>query len=368
MKKLPSVLSFVSLMLILGLSQVATIGAQDSFDRHAMLQSLVDNVILPGYQNFVDASTELETSLTSLSTDPSLENLELAQSAWRNASNTWEEISFMSINIDLMALHNQVDKRPINEILMLRRIEATELMDVDFVTSLGSNQKGLPAIEYFLFDPSLSNEALLQALQDNEAALPFILALSQSLHLTAQNLYNYWSPEGQNFAGSFVAADQEGGDAQSSINILVNELFSVFTNILDMGLGRPAGLVAESELRPDLDYAARSGQSLNAIEHKLIGLQRLFNGAEQIGFDDYLNFLGSEYSGRPLSEEINARFDAAIAAIQAIELPLYQAVVDEHEAVVAAYVAVQTLYVPIRVDLSSHLSILVTFSDQDGDS
>jgi predicted lipoprotein len=368
MKKALTVLFIALLALLMGQFQFGASQAQDSFDRHAMLQSLVDNVILPGYQAFVDASAELETSLATLNENPSLENLEAAQTAWRNTSNAWEEISFMGINIELMALHNQVDKRPINEVLMLRRIEAAETIDVELANSLGSTQKGLPAIEYFLFDAGLSNEEILQNLQSNEDFLSFVAALGQSLHLTAQDLYNFWSPDAGNFAESFVAADQVGGDAQASINILVNEIFSTFSGIVDMGLGRPAGLVNESEPRPDLDLAARSGQTLSQLEHRLIGVQRLFNGSEAIGVDDYLNFLGADYEGHPLSDEINARFELALEALRAIEMPLYQAVIENPEAVLNAYNAIQDLYIPIRVDMSSQLGILVTFSDTDGDS
>src|SRR5215207_6500376 len=61
MKKLLSQLAVCGLLL-LGIFQMGRTNAQDSFDRHALLQSLVDNVILPGYQNFVDASAELETT------------------------------------------------------------------------------------------------------------------------------------------------------------------------------------------------------------------------------------------------------------------------------------------------------------------
>ena len=96
-------------LLLLGallLLALLPVQAQDGFDRHALLQSLVDNVILPGYQDFVTASDELAISLNNLAANPSLEALGAAQRAWRNASDSWEEISFMSINIELMALHN----------------------------------------------------------------------------------------------------------------------------------------------------------------------------------------------------------------------------------------------------------------------
>jgi predicted lipoprotein len=127
-------------------------------------------------------------------------------------------------------------------------------------------------------------------------------------------------------------------------------------------------LVEGAEVQPDLDDTARSGHALSRIKHNLIGMQRLFNGAEQQGFDDYLNFLGANYEDATLADALNQRFDAAIEALDAIESPLYQAVADEPEAVLAAYEAIQNLYILIRVDMSSQLSILVTFSDTDGDS
>lgn len=360
---------FVLISVILSVSQVLPSKAQDSFDRQAMLENLVTNIILPDYQTFVDVAEDLEAVTATFSEDPSIDNLLVVQEAWRETSNAWEEVAFYGISLKLMSLHNQVDKRPVNIDLINRLLDNADVIDESFVEIIGSTQKGLPAIEYFIFNGEGDNQAVLDNFSDNPNYLDFVVALAQYLPTTGENILLFWSPEGDNFAEEFISASQSGGDSQGSINILVNEMFASFEMILQMQLGEPAGITNGGTAQPDLVDAPLSGHSLARIEHTLIGLQRLFTGGAEdaLGFDDYLDFLGADYGEQSLASYINEQFDASISAIQAIDEPLQDAVINQAETIQTLYDTIRMTFVAIRVDMASHLSILVTFSDADGD-
>lgn len=358
----------ICLALLLG-SQTSLIQAQDTFDRRAMLDNIVNNVILSGYETFIEQATILEEATMLFSDAPTIDNLEQVQEAWRNTSNAWEEVAFYGIGLSLMSLHNQVDKRPVNVSIIERLLENTEIIDEAFVESIGSTQKGLPALEYFIFDSDDDNQVVVDALTSDSQQMDFIVALAQYLPTTGENILLYWSAEGDNFAENFINADQAGGDPQGSINLLANEMFAAFEMILQMRIGEPAGIVNGGEAHPGLVDAPLSQHSLARVEHTLIGLQRLFTGGstDALGFDDYLDFLNAEYEGQTLSSHINERFEATLATLNTIDEPLQTAVVNQADAVQTLYDEIRMTLIPIRVDMASQLSILVTFSDADGD-
>lgn len=355
------------------IAQDSAAQAQDTFDRQAMLESIVNHVILPGFEAFVEESAALEAAINAFAADPSVETLEAAQAAWETAANRWEEVTIFSLGLRLMALHNQISKLPVNSSFIEDFIAGEMELNEAFIDSTGSTSKGLPAIEYLLFSQTRSSDDIVRDFTTGDNAqrrLQYLTALGENLHNEAQELYLFWSPDGENFAQDFIDADMEGGDVQGSINMLANEIFFYIENILQVRLGRPSGIISGGDPRPEMAESIPSGHSMDNMLHNLIGLQRLFNGGtedEHIGFDDYLDFLGATYEGEPLSDVINARFDETIALFQAVEMPLFYAVEQEPEAIAEAYSSLRNLLIPVRVDMASHLTITITFTDADGD-
>lgn len=343
--------------------------AQGTFDRQAMLLSIVENVIVPGQAAFIAASEELQTAADEFAASPNAGNLAALQLAWRQASNVWQEIAIFAMDLWLTAMHNQISKPPANIKFIEDILQGDDEITEAYIHGVGSTSKGLPAIEYLIFSTDFTAEETAAMFADRRRR-QYLLALAANLRRNANDLRRYWSESGRHYAKTFIQSDQEGGQLQGSINMLANRMFYHLEDNLQMRLGHPAGIALGSEPRPDLVESPRSGQSLQHIAHNLMGLQNTFNGGQlenSLGFDDYLDFLGAEFEGRPLSEVINARFQAAIQAIHSIEQPLHIAVVESPTEIASLYEAMRQLLILIRADMKSHLSILVTLSDRDGD-
>ncbi len=343
--------------------------AEDRFDRRAMLESIVDQVVVPGQAAFEAAAADLAAAAQTFVDEPSADNLARLQASWREAADAWAEIAVLALDLRLTAMHNQISKRPPNPDFLDEILAGDAELSEAFVNGSGSTSRGLPAIEYLIFSNEATDAEVLRQL-DAPRRRQFLLALAQNIARKAGEVRAYWSPEGRDYAARFSKADQAGSQLQGSINMLVNKIYELLATDLEMWLGDPAGIATDGVARPELAEAGRSGHSLSLLASRLVGLRKIFHGgveAEAIGFDDYLDFLGAELDGEPLSAVIDARFHAVLEAIEAIDLQLAEAVVEAPEAVAAFYEALRQLHIPLRADMKSHLSILVTFSDRDGD-
>ncbi len=368
----PFILVMIALGMLTPLSMLAlglAAQAQDSFDRRAMLQSIVDNVILPGQLAFNDASNQLASAAQDFLSEPTATALSILQQAWRSASDAWEQIAIFDLDLRLTSYHNQIDKTPPNYEFIDAVLQGADEITEPYVNGIGSTSKGLPAIEYLIFSIDSTPAEIIDSFADPRRRA-FLLALAQNIARKASQITDYWSPDGRQYAARFIKADQSGGELQGSINMLVNKIFVMLATDLQMWIGEPSGIATDGEARPQLVEARRSGHSLRHIAQHLIAMQRIFNGGtaeEDLGFDDYLDFLGAMFDDRPLSAVINERFASAIASIEALELPLAAAVVEAPQDIAAIYENIRQLQIPLRADMKSHLSILITLSDRDGD-
>ena len=355
--------------LLLWAGAIGSARAEDRFDRGRMLQGIVDEVIQPGQRAFIAAAEQLKTAAEAFANSPDRDALAALQSSWRDAADAWEAIAIFNMDLRLTAMHNQISKRPVNPAFISEILAGDDALSEATVDGMGSTSRGLPAIELLIFPRERGAEELTTAF-DEERRRQFLVALAGNVASKALDLRDYWSPEGRDYGKRFVRADQSGGVIQGSINMLANKLFTQLEKDLQMWLGEPAGIATGGDPDPERVEARRSGHSLALISRRLVGMQALFNGGALqagLGFAGYLDFLGAEYDDGRLSDRINERFDRAREAAAAIDPALAAAVVQSPEAVAELHEAMRQLLILLRADMKSHMSILITFSDLDGD-
>lgn len=343
----------------------------DGFDRGAMLADMTNNVIVPAHNSFVDVLAELETAVSAFTDNPNEETLAAVQEAWLIANLArMELLPFRVGAVDDSLLHNRLDNRPprtkfIDETILAGEQEISN----DYLASIGSSSVGLGAMEYILFAAEEGNTAVLDSFTGADATRrqEYLLRLAQNMHQRGDELAHVWAADGDNYALGFVTADMDGGDLQSSINMLVNQIISDVENIVMSRLGKPSGQRSNGAVRPDLAEAPYSQASLARIIASVEGTQVAFNGGEGLGIDDYLDFLEAEYEGEPLSAAVNEQFAATIAVLEAIEEPLETAVETNLPQVETAIDETMALLVLLNVDVTNHLGVTLTFNDNDGD-
>lgn len=365
---LPRVIYIIILITLMGMVfGCSALPGSNRFDRTALLTSISQDMALPLYTDFARHSQILSAAVQALQANPTVETLAAAQTAWREAALTWEQTEVLAFGAE-MTLITPIDKWPTRTSFIDEQIAGTEPLTQATVASFGSTSKGLPALEYLLFDPELDETALLTRLQNEPRRLEYAVAAAQVLAQDAEALVAVWSSEG--YGTTFV----EGGtlaneDVQSSVSMAVNEMVAVLETMVREELSPPLGSRTYGQPVPEQAEGWRSGTSRANLVANLNGLNQLFDGNSDgaLGFDDYLTAQGAMYGEVPLADAINTQWQAALSAVEAIPEPLHTQVVDNPDAVIRARDEITKLLVLVKSDMASQLGVTITFNDNDGD-
>lgn len=301
-----------------------------TFDEFSLLENVGKNIIYSHYQNF-------ETNTNLLIKEIKIDNLEKLQNTWKSCQNEWQMCQLYEIGeIKKQFLHFPLYKHPIDTQQIEEFIINNETFDL---TNVSSSIKGLACLEYLLFYKT-------DLLKDKH--LNYLEAVAKDVNSQAKNLVSVW-----NNSSDFYTNNQRNTDG--SINQLVNQMISLLEEISNSKLSKPLYENAKVE-------APFSQYSIQLIEYNLLALQELYLGKEGISFDDYLIF--SEKDN--LNNQIKAQLKKCIS-LSKFNTSLQDKITNDKEKVIELHTEIKKLLVLIKVDLSSQLSIIVTFNDADGD-
>ncbi|UII31772.1 imelysin family protein [Fulvivirga ulvae] len=343
----------------------------DNFDRTKLLENIGTNIVVASYSDFSAKTALLEVSAVTFAETPTVDNLAKVQSDWLIAAKSYKMAEMFNFGpIDQLNLMTSIDNWPTNISNISSVLETTEAIDNDFVKNLGSSTKGLPAIEYLIFDDELDNAAIVQAFVDNQNRSDFLKALTVNLAEITLQIDNEWTADKGNYVTEFINAN--GKDISSSANILANNLIQLVEIIKNEKVGIPLGKKSGGTIFPEDVEAPHSLQSLELILQNLTSIKQVYtgdtdSGSERSGFEEYLDGVNAQYQGEQLSVVIAQQIDACITATEAIDMPLKQALTDEPVKVDKLYTELQKLTIYVKTDMMSSLGLLVTFSDNDGD-
>lgn len=373
---------FILMMLLLTLPLV--IQAQDRvpggedhpayrYDRWGMLGGIINNSVLPLQYEFLDEATNLTEAVNTFAEEPTAESLNALQQQWMVTAYAWRRADVMGMERSAV-WRNQIFKIPTNIDFIEQFIAEYDTIDTEFIAAVGSTSKGLPAVEYLIFDPVAGDEAILEALTSGERAeqrMQYLVATAESIEIVGEEYIALWEEEALFYQDNRRNPDQLELVTEMNLRMATNKLLDTIEEIVSTQLGGPLGTRTGGDPRPDLAEAAFAQYSTELTIARLEGFQLVLNGYSDgenlIGYDDHMIFLDVQFEGEPLNEVINAQIERTIAALEALEEPLSVAVETNNDAVIAAYDEARELVRLVKVDMASQLSISLVFSDNDGD-
>ena len=345
---------------------------EQEYDRTTMLTNIGTQIIVPSYLDVKVQTQTLYTAAQTFTTTPDATNLSALQDAWKTAASSWkraETYTFAYAGDNSIA--SKVDAWPTNPTVIESEISGSNTLTESYISATGTTRKGFPAIEYLIYDAS-GNAAVLDKFttQSNyQRRQQYLLAVTADIRTKAADTYTSWNPNGANYVSTFIS--NSSTDAGSSVTLLLNAMVQNLEVVKNEKLGIPLGKKSSGTLHPELVEAKLSAMSISHIKNNLQALENLYrgkaNGVDGQGFDDYLTFVKADFDGVPLADKISEQFASCYTAIDAITPPLDNSITAENAKCETAYLELKKLVVLMKLDMSSQLGILITFSDNDGD-
>ena len=286
-----------------------------SSDISDMLKGITDNAIIPHYEAQATAVTKFAASTGSLAsycdaigTANEATSLTAVQDEWKLVMATIQQaephaVGPIAVNDD--SLRNRIHSFANHDLQTCSVDQAViKQSDADFnLSTRSSNQRGFGAIEYLLFDTTLTsqcssnyeNATTWNALADTEKKTQrctYAKSLAADADTAATSVLNEWQPTGEDYRAEFVAEAGAGNNLQALTDeLLIHIDKEAKDRKMQVALGISGCTTDECRAQIESPY---SKTSLENVKNNMIGFLNVYNGGDGIGFDNYLSDMGEQ--------------------------------------------------------------------------
>ena len=331
----------------------------------ALLASVGPEVVLPTLDRFRTEVADLDAALVAWQdaqgTASEAQAKADAQQAWVEAWVVWQELEVMQVGPAASSLtapggedlRDSIYSWPVvNPCRVDQETVEANWDQAGFFDENLVNVTGLDSVEHLLFagpdnacpgQIDINAEGTWDALgaagvEANRA--DYALALTAEVDAVAATLEQAWDPAGGDYSATLAAADSPYAGPQDALNSVYDALFYLETRTKDRKLAQPLGLrdCGTATCPQDVEAIA-SGEGVAAVRANLVGFDTLCHG---------------DLAGR-----IDSNLDAAIAATDAVDGPLDEAIASDTADVQALHDAVKRLTDDLKGDLATLLALQV---------
>jgi predicted lipoprotein len=344
-------------------------------DRQEILTHWAENIIIPSYEKF-DVKLDVMLSKSAEFTDsPTNESLAAFRSAWVDAYAEWQKVELFEFGpADRQTLRNFFNIYPADVAGIAANI-ADPLANLEVPSSYA--RQGFPAIDYLINGVSDDDDGIVAYYTTGEDAtesIAYLKKITDRMNTLITNVITEWTGS---YKDTFIS--NTGLDIGSSMGIVVNAYVLNYERYIRSGkFGIPAGIVGgvSGTAYPD-KVEAYYKQDISKLlaqnaQDATIGF---FNGVdvstetEGPSFKSYLDALGAKDSatGTLLSEIINGQFTTIDSKLDLLSENFYEEVQTNNQAMKDVYTEMQKAVRLLKVDMTSAMSITITYTDNDGD-
>ena len=328
-------------------------------DEQKVLADIAEIVAKPLHAALDAAARDFEEVALALAEAPTDGALQAAQGSWRVVQLAWYRARVFGFGPSKAVEGNIRWAKGCEG----EKVEATIASGAPFdPPKLGTSQKGLPALEYLLFDLT-GNAAVVEALTADENRRAFLSALSTYLKDEVAALAEGWT----NHAGELATAGA-GSSIYKAPKDAMDALFNQLIYAADVAIqqiGEPLGVNADAP-QPELEEARLSDNTLMDSLALLDGLVAVYRGdlgeTEGLGITDLVNERSASLDG-----EVTQALAAARKAVEDIPPPLRTALEGDSPVLLAAVEALRGVKRVLTSDVATALGVTISFSDMDGD-
>ena len=342
-------------------------------DRSVMLKALAENVIIPSYDQFKTKFDLMSAKSKAFTAKPDSQTLTEFRSAWTDAYVAWQRVELFDFGpAEKQTIRNFFNIYPASEAGIAANItDPTSSLEVP----ASYPTQGFPALDYLINGLGANDTSIIaHYTTDKDAAkkLAYITRVIARMDSLLGKVISDWKGE---YLNTFIS--KTGLDIGSSTSLMVNGSVLHYERYIRSGkFGIPSGAMASGIPAPEkveAFYKKDISKTLAQTAHK--AYVDFFNGRHAAtgqagpGLKTYLDALGAKDSGtgKLLTESINAQFQTAAAKLDVLKPNLYEEVKTNNQAMNDTYTEMQKAVRMLKVDMTSAMSITITYTDNDGD-
>ena len=339
-------------------------GATD-LNRKALLAEWADHLVKPGYQAFGTKLAALKTQTADFTAAPTAAGLQGARQAWREAYVEWQKVEMFEFGPAAeVSLVNRFNIYPTDAAGIRRNIASGTY---NFELSTAIPQQGFPALDYLLNGTGTDDAAIVQSYAASANQRRYLTDVVGKMDQLFTSVQGQWNGA---YRDTFV--NSTGTSAGSSLSLAVNAFSRYYEQFLRSGkIGIPAGVMTGTPAPDKIEaYYSRGALPLELASTAHAAVQNAFNGrAGQPSLKTYLDALGAKdsRSGQSLAQIVNAQFGVAAQQLAGLSPDLYATIRTRNAAATQAFADMQKVVRLLKVDMTSAMSITVTYVDNDGD-
>jgi predicted lipoprotein len=342
-------------------------------DRKAMLTNLADNIIIPSYANFKTKFDAMLAKTDAFTTTPTTASLTELRAAWVTAYIEWQKIELIEVGpAQAQTIRSFFNIYPTNVTLINNGI-ASGTANLDLPATYA--QQGFPALDYLL-NGAAANDADIVALYttagDAAKRIAYLKKITGQMNTIFTKVYTPWTT---GYRDQFIAKD--GTDISSSLGVLVNGYVLNYERYIRSGkFGIPSGAMMNGVVAAEkVEALYKKDISLTLAKTAFQASVDFFNGKGVVSgnqgqsFKTYLDALDAKDSktNTKLSTVITDQFAVTAQKLNLLSENLNNEVKTNNQKMIDVYTEMQKSVRMIKVDMTSAMSITITYTDNDGD-
>ena len=343
-------------------------------DRGLMLTNIADNIVIPAYAKFDVKLANMIAKSDAFRANPTTTTLTDLRTAWQDAYIEWQKVALFDFGPAAdNGLTGFMNIYPTDTIAIKANITSGT---ASLETPGSYSAQGFPALDYLINGIATTDDAIITLYTDTEAdkRKAYLLQLTNQMHTKFSLVKNTWTSTYRNI---FVATTGTG--LYSSTSLMVNGIVSYYERHLRSGkFGIPSGSMTGGTListSVEAYYSEEIAKTLAQTAHQafvdFFNGKGVTTGTEGPSLKTYLNSLGAKDATTQvlLSEKINTQFGVVNDKLALLTTEDLSSEVSStnNSNMIAVYTAMQGEIKMLKVDMTSAMSITITYTDNDGD-
>lgn len=345
-----------SAVLFLALACKDEVPVTDNFDRKALIENTVDNLLIPSYGDLIDNLLALETAFDNYTIGTTESNKTTLKEAWLEAYLSWQDAALWNFGpAESQGIMSAMNIYPTNPTKIQANIQGT--YDLNSISQ--ADAQGFPALEYMLYGGVDLTQTDIQQYFD---------AVITQMKDKAINTANQWA----SYRASFVTST--GTDQGSALGQMFNTTFLPYVEVhqREAKFGIPGGQRTGQPVPENVEGKYVRTHSKDLALRALSAYRRAWLGMAHVNHDmgpsvmDYVIYTDSR-NNTHLADKLQNQLDTLEASIDLLNNDFYAIAQNNPQALNDIWAKYQNMIFSIKTEISSALNVTISYVDSDGD-